>query len=477
MASQRLPLPSAALQGKRLVQAERRAWAAQEAALASELSDRMMTLGTLQAKAELESDPLVKQQLILQLRQEQRDLNTMAKNVKSVEKKLDIVIDFLSDMQGQLTAINSKLDALQENVVVMRADLRRLTGKPVLEVFAEERRRVLARADQLPSEVYIEQLGLARGTSQEHAFEADGSEATKNVPFPLIERCKRFFAGEEDPGRHVREGSTKQLHSSWNHAVAWKPKKGDTVWVKSASEDGVHDPATIRKVHDDTDNPTFDIAIELGKEEDSVPRSRLWDSPPKSLLLVHGVAGSGKSVVSRKMYQYLCGEFYDKRQQEGVMVVPIFCNLPALANPLTDLVGGTLRAAPYNLRDTQIAELLELARGEGQHRIEVVFVLDGYDELRPECLWKNLFLTNNLDQYREAPHVPKEAGSEPAPELASSTVNHARDFAFPKVRTVRCEIVLSEHCRKPTNQAMSPKALSQTNLVPASRPTHRRVAA
>ena len=178
-------------------------------------------------------------------------------------------------------------------------------------------------------------------------------------------------------------------------------------------------------------DPTFDITFSRGGENKySVPRSRVWDSPPKSLLLVHGVAGSGKSVVSRKMYQYLCGEFYDKRQREGITVVPIFCNLPALANPLTDLVGGTLRTAPYNLRDTQIAELLELARGEGQHRIEVVFVLDGYDELRPEFLWKNLFLTNNLDQYREAPHVPAAAGSEAEP---ASTVTRVEHFAFPKV--------------------------------------------
>ena len=185
-------------QAERLAQSERRAWAAQEAALASELSERTMALGALQSKAELESDPLVKQQLILQLRQEQRDLNTLAKNVKSVEKKLDIVIDFLSDMQGQLTAINSKLDALQENVVAMRADLRRLTGKPVLEVFADERKWVLERADRLPSEVYIEQLGLARGTNQERAFEADATDATTNVPFPLIDRCKRFFAKKAD---------------------------------------------------------------------------------------------------------------------------------------------------------------------------------------------------------------------------------------------------------------------------------------
>ena len=67
--------------------------------------------------------------------------------------------------------------------------------------------------------------------------------------------------------------------------------------------------------------------------------------------------------------------------RDGTRVVTLLCNLPALANPLTDLVGGTLRAPPYNLRESQIAELLELVQ-DPQEKIEIVFVLDGYDELR-----------------------------------------------------------------------------------------------
>ena len=191
----------------------------------------------------------------------------------------------------------------------------------------------------------------------------------------------------------------------------------------------MHKPAEVVKVN--VDDNTFDVKFGGNNTDDTrtVPRARIRDTPPKSLLLVHGVAGSGKSVVSHKMHQYLCGEFYDKRKLEGITVVPIFCNLPALANPLTDLVGGTLRAAPYNLRDTQIAELLALARGECADRLEVVFILDGYDELRPQFLWKNLFLTNNLDQYRSA-GAPKATDPEP---VSGSSSDGAEAFSFPKV--------------------------------------------
>jgi hypothetical protein len=79
-----------------------------------------------------------------------------------------------------------------------------------------------------------------------------------------------------------------------------------------------------------------------------------------------------------------------------------------------------LRAAPNNLRDTQIDELRELVHsGE----VEVAFLLDGYDELRPEFLWKNLFQTNNLEQWRSDTALNK-----------ANTSNAALNYmCFPKV--------------------------------------------
>jgi hypothetical protein len=117
--------------------------------------------------------------------------------------------------------------------------------------------------------------------------------------------------------------------------------------------------------------------------------------PVRSLMLVHGDAGSGKSVFSKKLQE---GVHTESTALGGhCPFLLIRCNLPALANPLTELVHGTLRAAPYNLRNTQIDELRDKVHsGE----VEVAFLLDGYDELRPEYLWKNLFQTNNLEQWR-----------------------------------------------------------------------------
>ena len=254
----------------------------------------------------------------------------------------------------------------------MRADLRRLTGRPVLDVFADERARVRAVDAQLPSAVYVEQKGVVRGSVAERAFEVD--EKT-NKPFPLMNRCRRFFE-EKEEAPHPESAT---LRSCWNSAVVWRPKKEDKVWV-CGEDSNVYSPGSLHNIN--TEDNTFDVLFKIEgqpePETNNVPRGRIRDTPPKSVLLVHGVAGSGKSVVSHKMYTYLCGEFFDERQTEGITVVPIYCNLPAIANPLTDLVRGALRAAPYNLRDTQIEELRELAH-DGASTIEVVFILDGYD--------------------------------------------------------------------------------------------------
>ena len=53
-------------------------------------------------------------------------------------------------------------------------------------------------------------------------------------------------------------------------------------------------------------------------------------------------------------------------------LILIKANLPTLSNPLSNLVHETL-IMDYNLRDTQIQDLRELAR-EG--KVEVIFLLD-----------------------------------------------------------------------------------------------------
>eukprot|EP00961_Rhodomonas_salina_P253408 3424914-Rhodomonas_salina.1 len=126
-------------------------------------------------------------------------------------------------------------------------------------------------------------------------------------------------------------------------------------------------------------------------------------SKSKGCLLVSGRAGSGKSVFASKLEQYILGEYWKEQQEHDTdqnvkNVVLIWANLPTLKNPLTNLFEEAL-ANKYYFQPNQVRELrVEIQKEES--KIEPIFVLDAYDELRPEFLFRNLFKTNNLESFR-----------------------------------------------------------------------------
>jgi len=115
-------------------------------------------------------------------------------------------------------------------------------------------------------------------------------------------------------------------------------------------------------------------------------------------LLIHGPAGSGKSLFAKEAYRYLLQHRHFLRDVYGEDLLLVYITLPAMTNPLTDLFAEGLKRQ-YDLRDSQIAELKEKIR-DPNSKLRVVFMLDGYDELPPDVRSKNLFKSNNLETLR-----------------------------------------------------------------------------
>ena len=92
-------------------------------------------------------------------------------------------------------------------------------------------------------------------------------------------------------------------------------------------------------------------------------------------------AGSGKSTFTTELELHIETAHRDRYDASGPRLILVKANLPALKNPLTDLFRETL-ARGYGLRDAQIDQLRDLAR-EG--KVELLFLLDAYDELREEA--------------------------------------------------------------------------------------------
>ena len=66
---------------------------------------------------------------------------------------MNVVLEFVEGIKAQIVAIDEKLDSLTSAVSAMHADLKRLTGRPVLEVYKEwVNRRLNAVGSKLPFE-------------------------------------------------------------------------------------------------------------------------------------------------------------------------------------------------------------------------------------------------------------------------------------------------------------------------------------
>ena len=92
------------------------------------------------------------------------------------------MIDFLGDLNEQLASIDEKLVAIVGEVSAMRADLQRLAGKPVMEVYEDWRRKELM-SQGIPNEVYVEASVCSSGPK--HDF----------LPHPTDNPEKKLLAG------------------------------------------------------------------------------------------------------------------------------------------------------------------------------------------------------------------------------------------------------------------------------------------
>ena len=134
--------------------AEKAAWLSHQNAVAQSVTKRLAELDTVRASRG-GNDLVRKAQLLAQCRPEQKALSTASSNIKDVA--VDVVVGFLDSMNGKLDAIGGQLSSLQNEVEAMHDDLKRLTGRPVLEEIRENvERRYKKQSMHLRQHVFID---------------------------------------------------------------------------------------------------------------------------------------------------------------------------------------------------------------------------------------------------------------------------------------------------------------------------------
>ena len=415
------------------------AWEDQEQQIQNELRANLEKLAQRQEQIKSEPDVNIKQTVMMQVRQEQIAIATQLSNVEDVGSALGITVSFLQGLQGQFDAISSKLDDLAVAVKDIADNVRLLVGRPVLEVletrrleFITKRRNRLSESVYIPSECL--QKGRMCGICLVHL---PGTELRK------IEACCEIFSpkyvceGCAVDVKKIRQEEKKEQEQEVN----LKRKQAEDPRQCSAESGALLNSESQDSGAESNDAPTKHVCplcrepINVGGKRDTVVSQPLFaekanpngkletlqerkplmpmmkeflakDGSPnsgplsrKGVMLIHGPAGSGKSSFARELEFYILGEYYEERRKKNdeTTVILIKSQLQMLQKPLTAIFNETLRCQ-YGLREVQIHSLMDkILHGN----FEVIFLLDGYDEMRPEFRNKNLFTTNNFEQFRK----------------------------------------------------------------------------
>ncbi|CAD8198450.1 unnamed protein product [Paramecium pentaurelia] len=122
----------------------------------------------------------------------------------------------------------------------------------------------------------------------------------------------------------------------------------------------------------------------------------------ETVLLIHGLAGSGKSTAAKKIEEFIWKLYENNQRIKNQKLIPIYISLPSLKNPVFQAVEEALHQDEYGFDELQLKECKEMLE---KKEFRFLFIMDSYDEMKLENIQKNLYINNKLKQNWSNPFV------------------------------------------------------------------------
>ncbi|CAD8135320.1 unnamed protein product [Paramecium octaurelia] len=113
----------------------------------------------------------------------------------------------------------------------------------------------------------------------------------------------------------------------------------------------------------------------------------LDDLQQDRLLLLQGESGSGKSLATKMIEEYVW------KRNDPIKIIPIIVKLSELKDPINNAIIETLRSLNYKLNVSQIEQLQAHIRS---NKMQMLFIFQGYDKLNQNQKSINFLKSNNL---------------------------------------------------------------------------------
>ncbi|CAD8204075.1 unnamed protein product [Paramecium pentaurelia] len=139
-------------------------------------------------------------------------------------------------------------------------------------------------------------------------------------------------------------------------------------------------------------NPSSLINLEQFDDKVGEVNEFLLDEK-ETVLLIHGVAGSGKSTTAKKLEEFIWKLHDNNIKISNQILIPVYISLPFLKNPVFQAVEETLHQDEYGFDNLQLKECKEMLE---KKEFRFLFIMDSYDEMKLENIKKIYILLTNL---------------------------------------------------------------------------------